>query len=211
MKKRVLLAPPIHRRPTTGTVNTESLPPRAALLSTPPLKRGWMDRTPIFSEILENARKLSDSERKELAEALLLDLHVASKAVKDCDRDIQMWSTAVYEGLTRVVGGGGAGLMGPTLARKHLAVVSAWKPVEEFMQMSGLADLTVIERQQCYNLLAMMTVSHAKAVARKSGAPLCVKLVSKCTGSLSGLFDNAFPGYLAAGLAKAIIRRHGMN
>ncbi len=213
MKKRVILAPPIRRRPTST----------ALLLPAPQSRSGDQGKgdppnpfrglgSPSVSpgsqvpDLLQKANKLTEAERKELAEALLLGLHLDSKRNGPA-RDVEMWSSAVHAALQKAIGGSGGDLLGPAVLRKQLAVVSAWQPVEDFMKHSRLVELTVTERQACYNLLATMIVGHARIVARKSGAPLCGKLVSKCTPNLSGVFENAFPGYLEAGLAKVVARQ----
>lgn len=75
------------------------------------------------------------------------------------------------------------------------------------MTSSKLSELRVVERQAVYNLLAELLVEHAGYVARKSGAPLGPKLIGQCTGSLPGVFEASFPGYLAAGLAPILARQ----
>ena len=76
----------------------------------------------------------------------------------------------------------------------------------QFLQQSGLSACTVNERQQAYHILAELVVQHARYVARKSGAPLSPKLVANCMPNLPGVFEDAFPGYLEAGVAAMVAK-----
>jgi hypothetical protein len=74
------------------------------------------------------------------------------------------------------------------------------------MRASKLLDLPVLERQQAYNLVAELLVQYAKVAARRSGAPMSPKLVANCSQNVAGVFDSAFPGYAASGLARMVVR-----
>lgn len=157
-------------------------------------------------EVYRTLDHLSKAEKKKLIDRLLLDQHL-SAAPTSADRDLDMWASAVHNALVRVVGGGGAGVAGPTLVRKLVGVGNAWRPVEAFMQSSKLCELPVVERQRSYNMLANLLMNHVRHVARASGAPLSAKLVGACAVNLPGVFEGAFPGYLEAGLAKIVARQ----
>ena len=157
------------------------------------------------TSLLEQASKLTKDERQQLLDQLALLNQLGSVAANN--RDLEMWSQAVYEALGEAIGASGGDGYGLMLVKRSLAVSACWRPVERFMQISELAELKVVERQAIYFMLARMLVEHAAYVARKSGAPLSPKLVGSCTGSLPGVFDANFPGYLAAGLAPMVARQ----
>lgn len=141
---------------------------------------------------------LGVEQRKELLAYLALE----QQATKQPSRDLEMWSVAVVEALDKAIGPS----IGALVIRKQLSASTAWNPVAQFMEASRLQDLTVVERQGIYTLLAKLLVKHAREVAQRSGAPLSGKLVASCAGNLPGVFDGAFPGYLAAGLAPMVAR-----
>lgn len=75
------------------------------------------------------------------------------------------------------------------------------------MRASRLQDLTVPERLLAYRLLAGLLVDYADDLSRRTGAPLSLRLVTSCADKLAGVFDQAFPGYVAAGLAPVVARQ----
>lgn len=157
-----------------------------------------------LQELLVLANKLPAAEKQQLLDHLALQAQTAPSA---SERDVDMWSVAIHEALQHALGEAGGALGGPILVKRVVGSPSSWKPVDAFMRASKMADLQVRERQSVYGLLADLLVKHARYVARKSGAPLSPKLVGNCTGSISGVFDAAFPGYLEAGLAPIVARR----
>ena len=156
------------------------------------------------TDFLDRLKQLPEKERKTVLDSLLLELQLSADTRPD--RDVGMWAEAVHRELTRRLGSMDGGLVGPMVVRKTVAVGTSWKPVDSFMRSSRLNELTVTERQRAYYLLAELLVRHARAVARRSGVPLSPKLVANCTVNLPGLFEDAFPGYLNAGLAKVVAR-----
>lgn len=154
--------------------------------------------------VLKSALRLPAKERKELLDRLLLEQQTDSTRA---DRDVDLWADAVHRELTQRLGSSDGGLVGIGVVRKVVAAGGAWKPVESFMQSAGLSSLTVTERQKAYVTLARLLVRHAAVVASRSGAPLSAKLVSQCSVNLPGVFEDSFPGYLQAGLAKVIVRQ----
>lgn len=126
-------------------------------------------------------------------------------------RDKDMWSQSVWDAAVAAFGGSGGGLPGPLVFKRILAAPAAWEPVNEFMADSKLATLTVTERQAVYNLLAKLVLRSAQYVSRERDVPMSPKLLASCAHNLRSLFDQAFPGYLRAGLAcvvaKSLTRR----
>lgn len=161
-------------------------------------------RTRDAGDLLEAVLLLSKEQRKEILDRLAADALL--NPTRAADRDIVMWTEAVHRELVRVVGASGGDVAGLVPLRKLLQAGNSWGPVTEFMTASKLADLPVNERQRAYYLLAQLLVRHARYVARKSGAPLSAKLVANCTGNLAGVFEDSFPGYLEAGLARMVCR-----
>ena len=155
-------------------------------------------------DFVNRMKLLSSGERKKVLDHLLLDTQLNGES--EADRDISMWAEAVHREVTRRLGSSDGGLVGPGIVRRLVAVGTSWKPVQQFMQSSKLAELQVTERQRAYYLLAELLVRHALVVARRSGAPFSVKLVAQCTNNLPGVFEDSFPGYLEAGLARMVAR-----
>lgn len=168
-------------------------------VSPPSLGTGTVE----LQNLLNLADQLKPKDRKELLDRLALQ-HGLEVAPTASDRDLNMWSEAVHCALEESLGGEMGAGVGVLAIRRLVGARSAWAPVSEFMRTSKLSDLTVMERQSCYGMLAKLLVDHARYVARQSGAPLGPKLVSSCAGSIRGIVDRAFPGYLAAGLLHVI-------
>lgn len=157
-------------------------------------------------EVTDVLERMSAQQKKELLDRLLLEKHAADTATGS-NRDVDMWATAVYTALVRVTRSSDPGLVGPGVVRRLLGVGAVWRPVAEFMQATGLMELTVTERQAAYYMLADLLVAHARVVARRSGAPLGAKLVGQCVTNLPGLVDQSFPGYAEAGMLKVVARQ----
>lgn len=155
-------------------------------------------------DFTQRLKSLSPKDRKAVLDSLLLEAQLNDDT--SATRDVAMWSEAVHREATRRLGSADGGLVGPAIVRRLVAVGTSWKPVQQFMQSSKLAELNVTERQRAYYLLAELLVRHALVVARRSGAPFSVKLVAQCTNNLPGVFEDAFPGYLEAGLARMVAR-----
>jgi len=218
--KRILLTRPAYnRRPvvSAGDSSTTTNPiARTRARETP---SGVSSAASVYStrahaqpaaredEITTAALALSKKNKKELLDRLLLDLQNAPSQRGAADRDKDMWASAVHRALLKVTGSMDGGLVGPAVVRRLVAVGTSWGHVEAFMVSSKLNEITVTDRQAVYNMLAELLVQHARYVARRSGAPLSVKLVTQCTTNLAGVFENSFPGYLEAGLAKAVARQ----
>ena len=157
--------------------------------------------------LLEQVMKLTAAEQKQLLDRAAAN-HLLSIDSKREDRDISMWAAAVYDAFCSAIGGPGAAGVGPQVVRRLLGAAVAWKPVEQFMLAAKLQDLPVVDRQAVYNMLAELLVEQGRSVARYTGAPFSVKLLANMTANVAGLFDDAFPGYLEAGLAHVVARRH---
>ena len=224
--KRVIIT----RRPYTtslsrASVGVENFTPKPALQDpptpTPSLKGGWggglhaagRDRAhapmresgDVVGDILATASQLTAKQRQELLDQLSL----ANKMTRasDNDRDLDMWATAVHAALTDRVTASDGSAYGRLLVKQSLASTQNWRPMQEFMEQSRLNELKVVERASVYHMLADLLVDHARSVAQRSGAPLGPKLVGNCTHAMAGVFDQAFPGYLRAGLAKIAARQ----
>jgi hypothetical protein len=163
-----------------------------------------VEKNPV-EELLNQAKSLTAKQRQELLDQLSLAARMTKSAGED--RDLEMWSSAVHDALTdRAAGSVGSGY-GRLLVKQSLAPSQNWRPVQEFMQESKLAELKVVERGSVYLMLARLLVEHAEEIASRSGAPLGPKLVGSCAQNIAGVFDRAFPGYLRAGLAKIVARQ----
>ena len=185
----------------TSRERVERDPPTISRIGGSPASLGT--GTVELQNLLNLADQLKPKDRKELLDRLALQ-HGLEVAPTASDRDLNMWSEAVHCALEESLGGEMGAGVGVLAIRRLVGARSAWAPVSEFMRTSKLSDLTVMERQSCYGMLAKLLVDHARYVARQSGAPLGPKLVSPCAGSIRGIVDRAFPGYLAAGLLHVI-------
>lgn len=154
------------------------------------------------TEISGFLAKLNKEQKQDLLDRLALE------NVKGADnRDLDMWSVGVARALADAIGVSDREAYGQMLCKRQLGLSSTWRPIEEFMRSSGLADLVVVERQAVYNLLAQLVVEAAGFTARRSGTPLSLKLTAQHTPSVAGIFERAFPGYVAAGLAQVVVRQ----
>jgi hypothetical protein len=157
------------------------------------------------SELLAKASTLTAKQRQQLLDQLALTSQMTRRA--DQDRDLDMWAAAVYEALTATDAAQAEEGYGQLLVKRLLSPSPVWRPVQEFMRLAKLNELTVTERRSVYGLLADLLVKHAQVIADRSGAPLGPKLVGSCTVNIAGVFDKAFPGYVRAGLAKIAARQ----
>lgn len=149
---------------------------------------------------------LPKGEQKKVLDSLLAHQMLSNSTGSAKDRDLEMWAEAVHRAMVGAFGPEGGGSVGPGVIRKVVRGGTSWEHVTDFMRTSGLEDLKVNDRQRAYNLLAELVVDHARYVSRRSGAPLSPKLVVNCATNIAGVFENAFPGYLGAGLAQMVVR-----
>jgi hypothetical protein len=155
---------------------------------------------PTVDELLVLAKLLSKTEQKEFLSKL-----AAEQADTGKDRDLQAWIAEVLAALERSNGGHAGGL--PTSAHLKRAMASGgWHAVSDFMQSAGFMKLQVNERVAAYRLLSNLLVQHAAELSRKKSIPRTPQLLANCAVNIGALFDNAFPGYLAAGLAPIVVR-----
>lgn len=155
-------------------------------------------------DLLTQADTLSAADRKTLLAKLALQ---AAVGVDGQTRDVDMWAQSVYDGLVATLGYEDGAAMGPMVVKRLVGSPSAWAPVAQFMADSRLDQLKVVERQSVYMMLALLVIDKAKYVASKSNATLGPKLVSTCAAGIAGVFDAAFPGYLASGLAPMVAKQ----
>lgn len=157
-----------------------------------------------LDSLLEQAALLKPADRKQLLAHLALAAH--DEEIRP-SRDLDMWATAVYTGLTRAIGHGEGAGQGPALIKRVVGARAAWAPVQDFMVSSKLDQLQVTERRAVYDFLAVLVIARAKSVSNHVGAPLGPKLVANTAPSIAAIFDAEFPGYLASGLVRIVARR----
>lgn len=157
-----------------------------------------------LDSVLELVEQLSSTEKKQLLAKLALQAQINGKGD---GRDLDMWALAVYDALASSIGSGGGGVQGVASVKRVLSAPNAWGPVAGFMESTKLDQLTVTERQSVYAMLAKLAVKRARAVANHGNIPMSAKLVGTCSSNLAGLFDQAFPGYLASGLALLVAKQ----
>lgn len=136
----------------------------------------------------------------------LMSLEAQRRPAGD-DRDLDLWSSAVHEALVRTLGPSDGAAYGPQVVRRLLAFPVVWGPVEEFLALLKVADMAPAERMAVFRLLASLLVRRARQVAAHADIPMSAKLVSQNAQHLPAIFDAAFPGYIAAGLAGVVARR----
>lgn len=219
MKRVVLVRPrrPYKQKPLVGNSDAfkksgqgdgGNIPPKGGIyISTPnpgTAGAGKDTKPPALDKVVELAGQLTAQERKQLLATLALSANAADAGKI---RDVDMWTQAVYDDLQGAGGLGSSGVQGPMVVKRALTAPSAWGAVSEFMRISKLESLKVTERQSIYGLLAKLVVDDAIQVTRKTGTPMSARLVGNCSTRVAGLFDNAFPGYLASGLALIVAKR----
>lgn len=153
--------------------------------------------------LLKQALALGPKERK----LLLASLALAERPEQAGGRDLDMWALGVARALGDAAGAGAGGGYGELLVRRSLAPASAWQPVAEFMERAGLSGLEVVRRQSVYFMLADLLVQYSASVAAKVGAPLTPRFVANNARHVGAVFENAFPGYLGAGMAPLVAAR----
>lgn len=122
-------------------------------------------------------------------------------------RNLELWSTAAYDALVRANGGTPAGMPGPLVVRRLLAVRSSWQYIEDFLGVLGADEMTVATRLSLLRLLADLLVKRCQGIARHAHIPLNAKLVANNCGDISAVFEDAFPGYRGAGLVPLLVKR----
>lgn len=148
-------------------------------------------------ELVVELNKQSPTTRKRLLDELALGLKQNTTA--SSSRDVEMWLKSVAAELTVVLSS--YQYTGNMKAQN----VVGWSYVEEFMHSSGLSRCTVVQRAGVYKLLAGLLVKHARGIAEHVGQPLSLKFTMSCSNAVPGLFDAAYPGYLQAGMAAAVV------
>ena len=210
MSTKIRLTRPLRNSPVNSVIKSKNqvtkilrgVPPSIEGVSTPLTFNGVVEKK--ADHILDLMAKLSPTERKQILAKLALTTQLDQN---HGDRDRSMWATAVYNELARLQSGVGGGLGGPAVIKRVVASPSAFEPVNQFMEASKLSELTVTERQAAYNTLAGLVIANCHYVARKSGIPMSAKLVGSVATNVAGIFDQSFPGYVASGLAKIVVKR----
>lgn len=155
-----------------------------------------------LEKLKQEAAKLPSKDRQELLDHLALQSRTSINARHKDSRDLDLWCSALHDILARDTGALGVGLPGLAVIRKTVAPLFA--PIESFMVATKLQPLKVPDRQAVYHLLARLLVEHAKRASARSHIPLSLKFVASCSTAIPGLFEDAFPGYIDAGLARVV-------
>lgn len=158
------------------------------------------ERTSEATDLFTAATSLSVEERQRLLDHLALSLQ---ENLSPQHRELAAWSEAVRESVEAAVQIN----LPPALIRRAYAARSAWKPVEGIFAAARLEKVEVAVRSLVYRLFADILVEHAVYAAKKAEVPLSVKFLVNCSVNLPGLVENAFPGYLAAGLLPVVAKR----
>lgn len=155
-------------------------------------------------EILGQWRQLDNTTRRRIVARMSLELQNVSAG--DDARTIDLWSFAVYSALRDAIGPSSGAGHGEHVVRRLMGAPAAWQPVAEFITNGRLEKLRPAEQLAVFGMLAKLLVARAKRVAQRADIPLTPKLVSQNTQHIAGIFDNAFPGYLANGLIGSVSR-----
>jgi hypothetical protein len=157
-----------------------------------------------LEQVQHLASTLTPKEKKELLATLALEAQPIK--VKD-SRDLTMWAGCVLSSLEQEIGAAGSPGSGPLVFERLISAGSGWAAVQRFMVASKMQELKVIERQGVYHLLSTLLVKHAKQVSRHTSVPLTPRFLATCSANIGSIFDAAFPGYMASGLAHIVAKR----
>lgn len=160
-------------------------------------------RERVLAEILGLVDQLGTKQRKEL----LARLSLAQQSHTGDNRDLDMWVVALQQALLASSGLGDGGVLGLVPLKRQWSPVSTWGLVAGFMHRARLDSMSVPQRQGFYYMLADLLVAHTKKIAEHVHAPLTAKMVLGQAANLDAVFDQAFPGYLAAGLGPILAAR----
>lgn len=155
----------------------------------------------------EQVRGLDKKEQKALLD-LLLSMQLGAqepRATVTGGRDFETWCLCIMESVTARFPAGGAALATPANLRKSLALSSAWDPVKALLDHKAVTSLTVPQHRRFLRLLADLLVAHTNNISNRTGAPFSARLLSNCAPALPSIFDNAYPGYMRAGLLGVLI------
>lgn len=210
--KRVVLVRPKQARTDYSKQDKKSPPENSGVYTPlmggiykPPFPQGGGAETETsgVESLLAQAESLSPADRKTLLARLALN----QQAEKPGDRELEMWTAGVQSALAAISGGESGAAHASMIVKRCLAPSANWAPVAEFMYSAGFDKLEVVKRQSIYYLLGELLVKYAAGVSRKVSAPLTPKFVASCSVHLWAVFNSAFPGYLAAGLAPIVAQR----
>lgn len=158
-------------------------------------------RTARLNHLLD---EMTAAERIEALDRLALRNQLTAKSAANVDLD--MWAEAIKTALGDTIGTP-EGQYGVMLVKRLLAPSANWRPVESFMASSKLCRLQRTERLAVYHMLARLLVEDADRFCDWSGVPMSARIVAQRTDLLAGVFEAAFPGYLASGLAPLVARQ----
>lgn len=158
-------------------------------------------------EVEEMKRKIvgfSDPTKKILSDFLLLELKSKQKISTSSQRDVEMWISSVLKALKATLKSAPA-----SISQKNPlwdAFEVSYSELATFLVEAGISGLQSYQRQSLYDLLAKLLVAHSAKLAGFVGTPLSPKFICGQTHMIPGLFDNAWPGYLSAGLAMRVVQ-----
>lgn len=196
---------------------------RTGIRNTPPtplgVKGGCIspsDRFTVQGHGIETIKKLcrdlSPSQRKEVRDYITYldkeekqNLLASSRTGQSLSRDEEMLADSLEQSLAEALGT-------PRQAHNRPAAIlgslrDCYAIVEAFVQATGLSRSKSYERKALYNMLAGMLVDYSRQLATKIGAPLSFKFVLQNSAKMPALFDLAYPGYAASGLAGIVADR----
>ena len=164
----------------------------------------------VVNQIKEQIESLSKSERKEVSDHILyLNQGKAVTSTTIQDRDLAMWGESLAAELKRVTGEGTGTFPGNPTLRKLL--VGGYAPVLQATTASGIDRYGSADRKMWYGLLSKLLIEHSLTIAAFVKAPVCMKFILQQTDKVPGLVENAFPGYIRAGLVGVVISRFTEN
>lgn len=148
-----------------------------------------------FEDIKRAMAQLSLSQLREIESFAVLGQSQKEKA----DRHDVMFAEAFREALHKRL----------RLAIRNSDVPSVSKArriADDFIVELGVEKLTVMERQRAYDLFASLLCEHALNLSDALGISVSVPFVLKQAHRLPFLFDQAFPGYAASGMAERVLK-----
>lgn len=149
-------------------------------------------------------RELPVSTQKTLSDFLLLELRSTQKLVPSQDRDVEMWIHSVQEALQTTLKKAPTGISRKSPLWEPF--VTSFGEIHDFLVAAGIVGLQSTQRKGLYNLLAKLLVAHSKSLAGHIDVPVSPKFVCGQSHMIAGLFENAWPGYLEAGLAVRVVQ-----
>lgn len=144
--------------------------------------------------------KINKKTQKELSDFLLLELKPKEK---DSERELNIWISCVLTHLKAVLPATSAQIARNSPIRKLCS--ESYYEVSKYITAGNVPKLNIIRTSALLNLLAELLVRHCNGVSKKKNFPLSLKYILQSTYLVSGLFDNAFPGYMKNGMLDIVL------